>query len=132
FVWMFYGLRSGQPVPQAQVAMLAMGVVSFELFSRLNLFSGLGIGMLNLYVAATMSRDLAFGAFLLIFLGLMMAFFWQADSEDGVRDNPVILRPVEGTAKQSVFSRWRGWVLRFGVSAVIFTPIVFILTPHYA
>lgn len=132
FVWMFYGLRTGHPVPQAQVAMLAMGVVSFELFSRLNLFSGLGIGMLNLYVAATMSRDLAFGAFLMIFLGLMMAFFWRADSEDGIRDNPVILRPVESSAQKSVFSRWRGWVLRFGLSAVIFTPIVFILTPHYA
>ena len=81
FLWMFYGLFKGLPVPQAQIAMIAMAVVSFEMLSRLNLFSGLGIGLLNLYVAATISRDLAFGVFLLIFLGLLMAFFWQADKD---------------------------------------------------
>ena len=132
FVWMFYALSRGLPVPQAQIAMLAMAIVSFELFSRLNLFSGMGIGLLNLYVAATLSRDLAFGAFLVIFLGLLMAFFWQADSEDGVRDNPVILRPMKKSSPKNICARWHGWAIRFGVSALIFTPVVFLVTPHYA
>src|SRR5689334_17993756 len=34
FAWMFFGLFNNQPYPQAQVAMLAMAMVSFELFSR--------------------------------------------------------------------------------------------------
>ena len=46
---MLAGLFIGQPYPQAQLAMLAMAVVSWELFSRLNLYSGLGMGLINLY-----------------------------------------------------------------------------------
>src|SRR5262245_5567415 len=106
FVWMFLGLTMGQPYPQAQVAMLAMAVVSFELFSRLNLFSGMGIGMLNLYVAATLSRDLVFGAFLAIFVALLLAFFWRCDSEDGVKDNPVILRPIKAGSSERKSRPW--------------------------
>src|SRR5258708_15370428 len=81
FAWMFLGLTIGQPYPQAQGAMLAMAVVSFELFIRLNLFSGMGIGMLNLYVAATLSRGLMFGVFLAIFVGLLRVFFSRCDRE---------------------------------------------------
>ncbi|MEP7287005.1 MAG: transglutaminaseTgpA domain-containing protein [Chloroflexota bacterium] len=132
FGWMFYALFHGQPFPQAQIAMLAMAIVSFELFSRLNLFSGLGIAMLNLYVAATLSRDLMFGALLLAFIGLLLAFLWRADSEDGVKDNPVILRPVQSTQRISAFQHWRNWGLRFGLSLAVFVPIVFLITPHYA
>src|SRR5262249_21637160 len=65
FGFMLLGLFSGIPYPQAQIAMLAMAVTSFELFSRLNLYSGLGIALLNLYVAATLSRDVTFAVFLL-------------------------------------------------------------------
>src|SRR5258708_14383562 len=133
FVWMLYGLASGQPFPHAQVAMLAMAVVSFELFSRLNLFSGMGITILNLYVAATLSRDLAFGVFLVIFVGSVLAFFWQADNEDGVKDNPVILRPVTpaDTSKRNHVSLLRTWGPRFALSSIIFLPLVFAPTPHY-
>src|SRR5436190_14282971 len=40
--WMVIGLFSTQPFPQAQFAMLATAIISWELFSRLNLMSGLG------------------------------------------------------------------------------------------
>ena len=93
-LWMVVGLFIGQPYPQAQVAMLAMAVVAFELRSRLNLYSGIAIGLINLYVAATLSRDMSFLIFLLAYIGLMLAFMWRADDEDGLRDNPVILRPI--------------------------------------
>jgi transglutaminase-like putative cysteine protease len=129
FLWMVYGLFRGQPLPQAQLAMLAMAVVSFELFSRLNLFSGLGIGMLNLYVAATLSRDLTFAGFLLLFVALILAFFWRADSEDGLRSNPVVLQPI--AAPRRVFIP-RGWMVRFALALVIFVLGVFVFSPHYA
>jgi protein-glutamine gamma-glutamyltransferase len=130
FAWMLFGLFNNQPYPQAQVAMLAMAMVSFELFSRFNLASGMGIGMLNLYVAATLSRDVFFGISLLIFLGLMLLFLWQADNEDGVKTNPIILRAIP--SKQRSVSRWRSWAFRFALLTSLTVPLVFIITPHFA
>jgi len=129
FAWMLFGLFNGQPYPQAQVAMLAMAMVSFELFSRFNLASGMGIGMLNLYVAATLSRDVLFGAFLLLFLTLMLAFLWKADNEDGIKDNPVILRAAAPPRRQG---RWAAWGVRFAFLLSLAVPLVFIVTPHFA
>ena len=130
FAWMLFGLFNNQPYPQAQVAMLAMAMVSFELFSRFNLASGMGIGLLNLYVASTLSRDVMFGIFLLVFVALMLAFMWQADTEDGLKDNPVILRAVAPKRRSSL--KVRGWGLRFGVFMALLVPLVFIVTPHFA
>ena len=130
FAWMFVGLFSGQPYPQAQVAMLAMAVVSFELYQRLNLYSGMGIGLINLYVAATLSRDLAFAVFLLAYLGMLLAFLWRADVEDGLKDNPIVLKPI---AKQvtRISSIGRTWG-RFAVLASVCVAGVFIFTPRFA
>ena len=130
FGWMFVGLFSGQPYPQAQVAMLAMAVVSFELYQRLNLYSGIGIGLINLYVAATLSRDLTFMVFLLIFVGMMLAFLWRADVEDGLKDNPIVLKPVTKQVKR-VSSIGRTWG-RFAVLASVCVAGVFIFTPRFA
>jgi transglutaminase-like putative cysteine protease len=132
FLWMFYGLFYGQPYPQAQVAMLAMAVVSFDLFSRLNLYSAMGMGLANLYVAATLSRDLSFIAFLVSFVALVLAFMWRADSEDGVKDNPVILRPVPVRGTPGISQRLRSWGLRFALMLSVAAPLVFVFTPHFA
>ncbi|MBL8116776.1 MAG: DUF3488 domain-containing protein, partial [Anaerolineae bacterium] len=132
FGWMFVGMFSGQPYPQAQIAMLAMAVVSFELYQRLNLYSGMGIGLINLYVAATLSRDLTFAAFLLVYFGLVLAFLWQADSEDGVKDNPVVLKVSTETSQGGrgwrSYQRWG----RFGVLATLCVVGVFVITPRFA
>lgn len=132
FGWMFVGMFSGQPYPQAQIAMLAMAVVSFELYQRLNLYSGMGIGLINLYVAATLSRDLTFAAFLLVYFGLVLAFLWQADSEDGVKDNPVVLKVStetdQGGRGWRSYDRWG----RFGVLATLCVVGVFVITPRFA
>ncbi|MBA3871401.1 MAG: DUF3488 domain-containing protein [Anaerolineae bacterium] len=130
FAWMFVGLFSGQPYPQAQVAMLAMALVSFELYQRLNLYSGMGIGLINLYVAATLSRDLAFAAFLLVFVGMMLAFLWRADVEDGLKDNPIVLKPV-AKQKLRLLSISKTWG-RFAVFASACVVGVFIFTPRFA
>lgn len=127
FGWMFFGLGSGQPYPQAQVAMLAMAVVSFELYRRLNLYSGMGIALINLYVAATLSRDVSFGAFLLLFVGAVLAFLWQADVEDGLKANPRVLTVIGGKPAR----RWGRWG-RFGGLAAACVALVFLFTPRFA
>lgn len=132
FLWMFYGLFYGQPYPQAQLAMLTMAVVSFDLYSRLNLYSAMGMGLANLYVAATLSRDVSFLVFLVSFVGLVLAFMWQADSEDGVKDNPFVLRPVGATASSHNQNRLKSWGTRFALTLSIAMPLVFIFTPHFA
>jgi protein-glutamine gamma-glutamyltransferase len=128
FGWMLIGMFSGQPYPQAQIAMLGMAVVSFELFQRLNLYSGMGMGLLNLYVAATLSRDVTFGLFLLVFMGIVLAFLWRADSEDGLKDNPVVLRPLQRTQSRFSLGQWN----RFGLAAAVMVSMVFIITPRFA
>lgn len=162
FLWMFAGIFIGQPYPQAQLAMLGMAVVSWELFSRLNLISGLGLGLINLYVAATLSRDVFFALFLLAFIAILLAFLWVAESEDGVQDNPVILKPIQQTSKpvvsaaepsQNIILQSFDWryiaaqyksptshqpitnyqlPLRFATLLLLITPLIFLLTPHFA
>ncbi|MEK9162083.1 MAG: transglutaminaseTgpA domain-containing protein [Chloroflexota bacterium] len=140
FVWMCAGLFIGQPYPQAQLAMLAMAVVSWELFSRLNLYSGLGMGLINLYVAATLSRDVFYGIFLITFLAIALALLWVADSEDGVKDNPVILKTDTQYEIRNTLhpfgSRITHHISRITYSVsplIIFASVaIFIFTPHFA
>jgi hypothetical protein len=130
FGWMLVGLFSGQSYPQAQVAMLAMAAVSFALVSRTNLISGMCIGLINLYVAATLSRDWTFLAFLCAYLGVVLAFMWRADSEDGVRDNPVIVRPIITAARRPI--PINGRIARFVFALPFAAALVFMLTPRFA
>ena len=133
-LWMLIGLFTTQPYPQAQFAILATAIISWELFSRLNLVSGLGFALVNLYVAATLSRDLSFGLFMLAWVGLLLAFLWTADTEDGLRDNPVVLRAVQAEAARPAQARLRGiagWAARFGGALGVFAAIIFLATPHY-
>lgn len=135
--WMCVGLFTAQNYPQAQFAMLAMSIISWELFSRLNLMSGFGFAMANLYVAATLSRSMIFGLFLLIYTALLLAFLWTADAEDGVRDNPKILRSLQAEVPQPrvSFRTMRGlsqWGLRFALFLALAGALIFFITPHYA
>ncbi len=132
FGWMCVGLNSGQPYPQAQIAMLGMAVVSFELRSRLNLFSGLALALINLYVAATLSRDVSFLVFLLAYIGTLLAFMWRADDEDSLRDNPVILRPVQIQAGRTAVRPYLRWFGRLGVALPLLAGLVFVVTPRFA
>jgi transglutaminase-like putative cysteine protease len=151
FCYMFAMIVAAGPYPQAQIAMLAMAVVSWELMSRLNLYSGFGMSLTCIYVAATLSRDLMLGLFLLIFLALLLAFLWQADSEDGIKDNPVILNnprhspqtsresptskiPISNLQSRTInlASRLTHHALRFAPALLVATVLVFIFTPHFA
>jgi transglutaminase-like putative cysteine protease len=111
--------------------MLAMAVVSWELFSRLNLYSGLGMGLINLYVAATLSRDLFYGIFLLTFLVVTLALLWVADSEDGVKDNPVILKTQSAVSHQpSAVSQ--SPITNYFLLITLCFLIIFVFSPHFA
>jgi hypothetical protein len=125
---MLGAIAGGVPYPQAIFAVLVMSFVSIEVRSRLNLYSALGLGLINLYTAASLSRDVFYGIFLLIFIGLILAFLWRADSEDGVKQNRYILHnPV------NIPQRKFGWLgIRFSVLALLLAGVVFLFSPHFA
>lgn len=55
-IWMFVGLVRNLPAPQAQFAILAQAITSFDLRHRTSLFNTLIHSLAILYVAATLSR----------------------------------------------------------------------------
>lgn len=128
FAWMFFGMFSGQPYPQAQAAMLAMVAVSPSLRTRMNLFSGIGIGLTNLYVAATLARDLSFLLFLGTFIALLLAFFWRTDDEDMLKRHETIIRvpPVPRRRLPSPL------IIRSSVVLVVVSALIFIFTPRFS
>jgi transglutaminase-like putative cysteine protease len=135
FGWAYLGLREGWHYPQAQLAMLAMAVVSWELFKRLNLYSGLGMGLINLYAACTLSRDLAFGVFLLVYLGVLLASLWTADSEDGKRSAAVVSYRTTYEDSLRFVRDGSGLVLcglRFLLVLLLAGVAVFVFSPRFA
>ena len=56
FIWMCAGLFIGSPLPQAQFALYALAITSFDLRTRGNLMAALGIGLVVLYVTAKIGR----------------------------------------------------------------------------
>lgn len=133
FAYMWVGLFNGFPYPQAQFALLATASVSFEIFCRMNLYSAMGMGLINLYAAATLSHDNTFAVFLLAFTAGLMVFLWRADSEDGQKGNPVVLRPVDLPGGKSRTARPRlTLVIRLSVLSVGAGMLVFLFTPRYS
>lgn len=129
FCGLFTLLFSGIPYPQVIVAVLVTGIVSFEFFKRLNLFSGLGLALINLYVAATLSRGTTFIFFLLIVLGIALACLWVADAQDGLKQNKVVLRRSREKQGRGGLA---GWSLQFALVLLVLASMVFIFTPHFA
>jgi len=141
FGWAYLGIRGAWPYPQAQLAMLAMAVVSWELFKRLNLYSAMGMGLINLYVACTLSRDLVFGGFLLAYFGVLLVFLWRADSEDGKRSNPIVVKSRLASENVSRIkpsnlwlpgSRIAFYALRFTLVLILAGIIIFLFYPRFA
>ena len=139
-LWMFAGLFIGAALPQAQFALYAQAITAFDLRRRGNLFSSLGLSLLVLYVAATLSRDYSFFVFILAFVALALAVFFQAEIEDGRHDAQgarlKVLSPSLALGHWELgFRGLRGsslalgsWSLGFG----IFSFLVFAFTPHFA
>ena len=127
FFLMLIGILRGVVYPQAQFAIIATGIIAFEVFSRLNLYSALGFGMINLYVAATLSRDISYGLFLLTFGAIVLAFLTRADAEDAQRRGVRFI-----TSPKHRRRTWAGWVSSFAALALGLSFVVFAITPRYA
>ena len=126
--YMLFAIFAGFRLPQAQFALFALAILSFEFFSRLNLYSGMGLGLINLYVAATLSRDVFFGVFFLAYVGFLLAFLWRAETEAGLQNAPRILRPADRLQTDTVGPAL--WA-RFGLGTFAAALLVFLVTPHF-
>jgi protein-glutamine gamma-glutamyltransferase len=130
FALMLGGLFSGVPYPQAQFAMFGLALVSFEMFTRMNLFSGIGLGLVNLYTAATLSRDLTFGMFLLGFVVLLLLFLWVADATNAKRQGALVAQVDAPKQTRFAVPRSARWVTRFAVTLILLTAIAFMFIPR--
>ncbi|MFN8531462.1 MAG: DUF3488 and transglutaminase-like domain-containing protein [Anaerolineae bacterium] len=129
--YLLYGIFGGVAYPQAQFAMLATAIVTFELYNRLNLFSGFGMGLVNLYVAATLSRDVIFGIFLISFLALWLAFMWVADSEDGIKRSTAVIVRRDSTTPRRKLGGLLPRSLQFILMGMLAGVTIFVVTPRF-
>ena len=133
-VWLFVGLFAGTAVPQAQFAIYAQAITSFDLRYRRSLFSTLIHSLANLYIAASLSRTIELAFYLILFAFFVLAAFFIAGQEDGqkqARLRPEAKRrPDQKTADAA--RPWIGYVFGFSlvVGALIFLTILF--TPRFA
>lgn len=132
--WMCAGLAGGAALPQAQFAIFAQAITSFDLRYRRSLFNTLIHSLANLYIAASLSRTAELGLYLLLFAGFVLAAFFVAEKEDGLK--AARLHPVTGPASPQSSSSPRRGLLLFGLTfglatlCAIFT--AFLFTPRFA
>ena len=134
--WLCAGIYVGAALPQAQFALYAQAVTSFDLHRRKDLFFSLGIGLLVLYVAATLSRDYSFAVFLLAFVALSLGVFFRTEIEDGLQGVKCKVQDAQSAGRAE---RERQGAKAYGVFLALFSCIlllascfVFAFTPHFA
>jgi transglutaminase-like putative cysteine protease len=95
----------------------------------------MGMGLINLYAACTLSRDLVFGGFLLAYFGVLLAFLWRADVEDGRRSNPIVVKYSAASAGASCLinhgSRFAFYALRFALVLSLAGVFIFLFYPRF-
>jgi len=126
--WMCGGLFIGVNLPQAQFALYALAITSFDLRHRSNLFSSLGLSLLVLYVAATLSRDYSFVMFILAYLVLVLIVFNRAEHEDGQQAVSPKLNLASAAARVSP----RRSLLSSIFSFLALPVLIFLFTPRFA
>lgn len=124
--WLCAGIYLAAPLPQAQFALYAQAVTSFDLRRRVNLFSSLGMSLLVLYVAATLSRDYAFAVFLLAFVALALGVFFRAEVENGLQNAKCKMQDASGARHYGMF------FALYALGLVLASSVIFVFTPHYA
>jgi len=128
--YMCAGFTAGILLPQAQFAMYAQAIISFDLRRRTNLYSYLGFSLLTLYVAAALSRDYSFLIFILAFLALVLVVFYHAEVEDGTQGARLKAQPLHThtPTHPHTLPSFGIWSLGFG----LFSFLVFAFTPQFA
>ena len=133
-IWMCAGLFIGAPLPQAQFALYALAITSFDLRTRGNLMSSLGIGLVVLYVAATLERDFSLAPFALAYVSLALAVFYQAEVEEARHGARVTAVPMLAAGRAA--PQGRGLLARamvgIGARALLAAFVVFAFSPHFA
>lgn len=122
-------------LPQAEFALFAQAITSFDLRTRRDLFASLGLSLLSLYVAATLARDPSFGLFALAYLGLVLAVFYAAELADGAARARLRWPAPSGSAPAAAPSVARPGLtpaLWFAGALAVATVVVFGLTPHFS
>jgi transglutaminase-like putative cysteine protease len=134
--WMFFGLAAGLTVPQAQFAVFAQAITSFDLRHRSNLFNTLIHSLANLYVAASLSRTTELGLYLILFTVLVLAVFFVAEKENGLKSArlrpklPTVQRSAPLSSPQARSITVFGF--SFGMVVLLAGFIVFLFTPRFA
>jgi len=127
--WLCVGLFAGFVVPQAQFAIFAQAITSFDLRYRRSLFNTLIHSLANLYIAASLSRSVELGLYLLLFIGLVLAAFFIAERESGQRQ--ASLTPLAAAAPVEP-RRLTLFGVGFGALLIVGVLVTFIFTPRFA
>ena len=131
FVWMCAGLFVGTAVPQAQFAVLAQAITSFDLRYRRSLFNTLLHSLANFYVAATLSRTIELAFYLIMFAGLVLFAFYVAGKEDGLKTARLHPRRRQKAVRRAAPSLTL-FGFSFGMVALLAIVIVYLFTPRFA
>jgi len=130
--WMCAGFWVGAALPQAQFALYAQAVTSFDLRRRASLFSSLGLGLLVLYVAATLSRDYVFAIFLVAFVALSLGVFFHVEIQDGLQSARLKTRTTQERQPAATRRGRRVFFAFYPLSAMLVSVVVFAFSPHFA
>ncbi len=130
--YMCVGLFAGFNLPQVQFALYAQAITSFDLRSRLNVFSSLAMSGLVLYAASTISRDYTLLIFLAAYVILALALFFQAEVEDGRRAVTLAATGQRPRAEPAFILPPSSFSLRFLFTTGLAAFAVFAFTPQFA
>jgi transglutaminase-like putative cysteine protease len=130
--WLIVGLAIGATVPQAQFAIFAQAITSFDLRYRRSLFNTLFHSLANLYVAASLSRTFELALYLILFASLVLAAFFVAGKEDGLKSAKLRPKPKSIVQASSHRQSMTIFGFSFGVMVILATFVAFIFTPRFA
>lgn len=137
FLYMMIGIAIGLPYPQGQMAMLCTALVSWEMFSRRNLYVGWLFALANLHVTATLSRGYLFFVPLIVVGATFLTFLWVIERLRVTRAGYEILGPVHTDRPHPVWGTLRPvlgerWVGRFAGTLFLLGLLFFVGIPRIA
>ncbi len=134
-IWMFVGLVQNLPAPQAQFAIFAQAITSFDLRYRSNLFNILIHSLAIMYVAASLSRTTELAIYMVAFTILVLVTFYITAKESGLKQAKMQAKSSP-QPDSSIFSNSSGSMtvfgFGFGVLVLVVIFITFLLTPRFA
>ncbi|MBL8046054.1 MAG: hypothetical protein JNL09_05910 [Anaerolineales bacterium] len=131
-LYMLAGLFSGVNLPQVQFALYAQAITAFDLRSRLNVLSSLGMSLMVLYAAATISRDYSMLIFLSAFIALALAVFHFAEKEDGEKGSRLQEEGRSENLSRAAFQLPTSFFLRLALFVSLVSFLSFAFLPQFS